>query len=925
MASVRPRRLARAAAALTACWCCAAPGLSDSPQPGKHDTRLWYDRPAQRWTEALPVGNGRLGAMVYGTVHDIRLQLNEESIWAGPPVPEHAGDLTGPLAAARELFFAGKPVEGERIIQNELLAPRISPRSQQTLGELHLQMHYPGAAAADTIHLGDWRRGPVTTAPEEAQLLPHFDDSTWPGTGGDLSIPERSTVVFRTTFEITEADLAAGLGELFLSPIDDASTIYLNGHKVGETSAWDQPHSFDVGSHLQAGENLLAIAARNVGGPGQMARDVILRGNSVPDGYQRQLDLGAALATTTYRLDDTEYRYDVFASPVDDVLVLRLEADQPGAISCDVSLTREVDATVRAFGDATLFLQGRAAHGEKHPGTRFGAVLRAILEGGSLTAAGDSLQVRQADALVLYLAAATDYNADEPARPKRGPLLAGCNRTLERASNQSYDELRDRHLGEHRRLFDRVKLDLGPNPHPELPTNERLDLVRAGETDPNLEALYFQFGRYLLISSSRPGCLPANLQGLWNEHLEAPWNADYHININLQMNYWPAEVTNLSECHLPLFDFMDGLVADGRELAGKLGCRGMALGHTTDLWQWAALIGRCQYGMWPMGAGWLAAHPMEHYRFTGDAEFLGERAYPLLQEASLFYLDWLVADPETGLLVSGPTTSPENSYLYDGQRLTLSMGTSMDQQIIWEVFTNTLEAAGVLDIEDDFTREVRQALERLSPPRLGSDGRLMEWAHEYQEAESGHRHMSHLYGLHPGFQFSPAKTPDLAAGARRTIEARLQHGGGHTGWSRAWLINFAARLLDGDFAHEQVRLLLAKSTHANLFDNHPPFQIDGNFGGCAGIAEMLLQSHAGEIHLLPALPTAWPKGSVAGLCARGGYVLDLAWNEGRLASVVIHSNLGGEVALRCGQTVLKFEMQRGEKRRLTEADFNSEV
>ncbi len=900
----------------------AAENRSEAPETALPARNLiWYDEPARRWTEALPVGNGRLGAMVFGGVDEIHLQLNEESVWAGPPVPEHADDLTGPLAEARELFFAGKPAEGERLIQAQLLAPRISPRSHQTLGDLHIRMHYPGREPVMPIAIAGWRRGTVGADQEEAALRPGFDAAAWPLAGEDLSIPEHSTVVFRAEFELTDAQVSAGgEWELHVSPIDDASVLCLNGRRIGETSAWNQAYQFDVTEALQPGRNLLAIAARNVGGPGHMAREVELRSRLAVDAYRRELDLGAAIAATSYEVDGVGYRYEVFATPVDDVLVLRLETDQPGAISCDLTLSRPVDATVRAAGACRLLLSGRASHGGEHLGTHFQALLWAKPIGGESETLESRLQVRGADALVLLLAAGTDYNAADPGKPD-GLRLARSLRCAWEADSRDYLDLRRDHVAAHQHLFERVALDLGPNPHPDLPTDERLERVRRGETDPNLEALYFQFGRYLLISSSRPGCLPANLQGIWNEHVEAPWNADYHVNINLQMNYWPAEVTNLSECHLPLFDFMQRLVPDGQELARKLGCRGMALGHVTDVWHWAAVFGYCQYGMWPMGAGWLSAHPMEHFRFTGDAQFLRDVAYPLLQHAALFYLDWLVRDPQTGLLVSGPTTSPENAYRFGEERLTLSMGTSMDQQIIWETFTNTLEAAAVLGVEDDFTAEVRAALADLDPSRIGSDGRIMEWARAYDEAEPGHRHMSHLYGLHPGFQFTWKDSPEFVQAARETIEARLAHGGGHTGWSRAWLINFAARLCDGDFAHEQVRLLLAKSTHPNLFDNHPPFQIDGNFGGTAGIAEMLLQSHAGEIHLLPALPRAWQTGNVRGLCARGGFVVDLAWRDGALTEATIHSRLGGRATCRSGEATLELRLAAGESRRLGEADF----
>ncbi|UCD73849.1 MAG: glycoside hydrolase family 95 protein [Phycisphaerales bacterium] len=894
-------------------------------QPGDepHDLTLWYRQPASQWVEALPVGNGRLGAMVFGGVSEARIQLNEDTLWAGPPVSENPPGMAADLAEARRLFFAGKPDEGQQLVQDRMMAPRISPRSHQTLGDLTLHMIYGDRRRAEPVSIEQWRRGPVAEGHDELQLLQDFDDSAWPSVAddSDLAIPEHSTVVFRAAFELHEDQISAGLSRLELSPIDDASIIYLNGRKIGETVQWHQPHAFNVDGVLHPGENVLAVAARNVGGPGNMARSVRLVAADTAEAYRRSLDLTTAIASTQYEIDGITYRREVFASPVDDVLIVHIAASEPGKISFDATLDRPADFQTRVQGDNCLIMHGQATQNGEHNGVKYHAVLAAGLEGGTIHAEDASLKVRDADTATLLLAAATDYNFADPASPLMRNRLEACERIIVAAGVKSFEQLRRDHITAHRRLFDRVSLDLGPGPDPDSPTDARLQNVIEGGTDPNLEALYFQYGRYLLICSSRPGTMPANLQGLWNEHLEAPWNADYHLNINIQMNYWPAEVTNLSECHLPLFDLMEGMMPDGRDLARKLGCRGVAFGHVSDAWLWAAVQGQAVWGMWPMGAGWLSAHLMEHYHFTGDAAFLRDRAYPFLTETATFYLDWLVEDPETGLLVSGPTTSPENTYWLDEKRLSLSMGTSMDQQIIWETFTNTLRAAKLLNIDDEFTEQVASSLSRLSPPRIGSDGRLMEWAREYRDAEPGHRHMSHLYGLHPGFQISVTKTPKLAVAARKTLDARLAHGGGHTGWSRAWLVNFAARFRDGEFAHDNLRLLLGKSTLPNLFDNHPPFQIDGNFGGCAGIAEMLLQSHAGEIHLLPALPDAWPAGRVTGLCARGGFVVDIEWADGRLRQATIHSKLGNSCIVRYGVQTLERETEPGGAYPLTPDSF----
>ena len=721
---------------------------------------LWYKTHAENWDNALPVGNGRLGAMVFGNPLNERIQLNEDSMWSGGPEWGNSKGTPKDLAEIRNLIKTGNVHLADSLIV-ERFSYKWVTRSHQTMGDLFID----------------------------------FD------------------------------------------------------HK------------------------------------------------NVTD-YTRKLNLSNAFVSSNYKIDGFDVSQKVFSSAADDVLVVKIKTTNPNGLNYELKLSRPEDNgnptvvvstptknTINMKGMVTQY--GGMVHSvpvEVDYGVKFETILQVENNSGTIDSIKGGLSLKNVKDATIYIVCNTSFYTDNYEEKNI--------ETLQILNTSTYKAILKRHIKDYQSLFNRTVLDLGHHELDTLPTNERLALIKDGKEDVDFSKKLFDYGRYLLISSSRPNTNPANLQGIWNEHINAPWNADYHLNINLQMNYWLADVTNLSECHEPLFDLTDRLIERGKILAREqYGMNGTVAHQTTDLWgtPWMRAA-KPYWGSWIHGGGWIAQHYWEHFRFTQDTAFLKERAYPAIKSYAQFYADWLVLDKRDTTLISAPETSPENSYIAaDGKPAAVSYGNAMGHQIIAEVFDNLLESAEILEINDDFTKKIKEKRAHLhSGIKIGSDGRLMEWDREYDEPEKGHRHISHLYALHPGDDIT-SENPELFEAAKKTIQHRLDNGGAGPGWSRAWIINFFARLLDKDAVQENISLFQQRSVYGNLLDIHPPFQIDGNFGFTAGVAEALLQSHEGFIRVLPTLPNNWKDGTIKGLKARGNITVDISWKNGKLDKLTLES------------------------------------
>ncbi len=733
--------------------------------------KLWYDRPATQWVEALPIGNGRLGAMVFGDPCNEIIQLNENTVWAGQPNRNDNPEAKAALPEVRELIFEGKYKEAQNLVDEKFISKTSHGMPYQTVG--NLELFFPGHE--------------------------NYSD------------------------------------------------------------------------------------------------------------YYRELDLEKALTTSRYRVNGINYTTEVFASYPDQVIIVRIFGDKTGVVNFSATMTRPSKSNITTKGNDELVLSGITSDHETVKGAvQFATHIKILTHGGSTSTSESSLHVFDADTATIYISIASNFvNYSDIS----GNAFERASAYLQHALKKDYKQIIDDHIKDYRQYFKRVNLNLGTTDAIKNPIDVRLQQFSGGN-DPQMVALYFQFGRYLLISSSRPGGQPANLQGIWNDELFPPWDSKYTVNINTEMNYWPSEVTNLSEMNEPLVTMVKELSQTGQKTAKDMyGMRGWVLHHNTDIWRINGPVDGAFWGMWPMGGAWLCQHLFDKYEYNGNKDYL-ESVYSAMKEASLFFLDFLTEEPEHKWLVVCPSVSPENSPTVHPE-FSISAGTTMDNQLVFDLFTKTIKAAEILGKDKGLVKKMKNALKRLPPMQIGQWGQLQEWMHDWDNPNDHHRHVSHLYGLYPSNQISLYRTPELFSAAQTSLIAR---GDESTGWSMGWKVCLWARLLDGNHAYKLISDQLTPAlqpdgkerggTYPNLFDAHPPFQIDGNFGCTTGIAEMLLQSHDGAIHFLPALPDDWDKGEVSGLRTRGGFEVNFNWENGMIQKIEIKSKLGGNCRIRVPNEVI---------------------
>lgn len=905
--------------------------------------KLWYNRPSQKWTDALPIGNGRMGAMIFGGVDTERIQFNEQTLWTGRPRAYQREGAVKYLQPIRQLLFEGRQKEADSLAEAQFMGKQENEDNypMQKASWFKKQRSFAGPQLED-YHDDAWKSISLPT------------ERGWEAVRGFNGLD--GVVWFRKSFNLPAAWVGRDM-VLSLGRVRDIDFTYVNDEQIGTTEGANYRKYTIPAKALHQGDNLIAMQVFNYndkGGLTSAPKELVIypKGESPGNGiklngewkywvqddnppasphynadyqpfgdvyfqfsnqgavtnYQRDLDIANATAHVSYTTGGVTYQREYFASAPDKVVAMHLMASEPGKITLKALLgTLHKNMLVRKVNDHTLALSLKVSNGVLQ-GVSY---LTVQTKGGKVSIDKNNITVIGANEATFYLTAATNFKSykDVSGNPE-----ALCRQAIQQLGTKTYAGIKAVHVADYHRYFNAFSINLSEGKNAALPTDQRI-LKFNSVDDPSLVTLYMQYGRYLLISSSRPGGIAANLQGLWNDSLTPPWGSKFTTNINLEMNYWPADILNLSACNTPLFNMIEGLQQTGKLTArAHYGAPGWVLHHNTDLWLGTAPVNAANHGIWVTGAAWLCHHLWEHYEFTQDKVFLKNKAYPAMKSAAEFFNAFLVKDPKTGYLISTPSNSPEHGGLVAGP--------AMDHQIIRDLFKNYIAAAKILGTDEDFSKTIQAKYQQIAPDQIGKHGQLQEWLQDVDDTTDTHRHVSHMWAVYPGTEIN-SQTPKLMQAAEKSM---LYRGDDGTGWSIAWKVNIWARMRRGDHAYLMLTKLLSPAddvpykekggVYHNLFDAHPPFQIDGNFGGAAGIGEMLLQSQSGNIELLPALPSALPNGEVKGIRARGGFVLNISWKNGQLQQVNITSLAGKSCVVKYKDKSISLPAQKGKTYKL---------